>query len=185
MDGRTTGRRGVAILAVAILAAGALAASTAGAAAPVTKKKVRKIATKVATGLVNQKLEMKVASGPHHSVTTTDYADVTGASATATVPDGRNALIVARFGGSSICAGTSGSCRVRILIGGVVASPEPVSPWDTRTEASSSFDYEALFMERSRTVGPGTYAVQVQAARAATAFFDLDNWHLTVERILV
>ena len=52
MEGRTSGRRGVAILAVAILAAGALAASTAGAAAPVTKKKVRKIATKV----FNQKI---------------------------------------------------------------------------------------------------------------------------------
>lgn len=180
-----TTRRSVGVLAVAILAAGALAASSAGAAAPLTKKKVKKIATKVANQVVNQKFEMKVASGPHHSVTTTDYADVSGASATVTVPDGKNALIVARFGGSSICAGTSGSCRVRILIGGVVASPEPVSPWDTRTEASSSFDYEALFMERSRSVGPGTYIVQVQAARAATGFFDLDNWHLAVERILV
>lgn len=42
-----TTRRSVAVLAVAILAAGALAASSAGAAAPLTKKKAKKIATKV------------------------------------------------------------------------------------------------------------------------------------------
>jgi hypothetical protein len=55
MEGRTTGRRGVAILAIAILAAGALAASSAGAAAPLTKKKVKKIATKVANQVFDQK----------------------------------------------------------------------------------------------------------------------------------
>jgi len=48
MQGRVSGRRSVAVLALAILTAGALAASTAGAAAPVTKAKARKIAKKVA-----------------------------------------------------------------------------------------------------------------------------------------
>jgi hypothetical protein len=47
MQARVSGRRSVAVLAVAILAAGALAASSAGAAAPLTKAKVKKIATKV------------------------------------------------------------------------------------------------------------------------------------------
>jgi hypothetical protein len=42
-----SGRRGVIVLAVAVLAAGALAASSAGAAGTLTKAKVKKIATKV------------------------------------------------------------------------------------------------------------------------------------------
>ena len=46
-------RRGVAVLAAAVLVAGALAASSAGAAAPLTKAKVKKIATKVANKRIN------------------------------------------------------------------------------------------------------------------------------------
>jgi hypothetical protein len=75
MEGRTTGRRGVAILAVAILAAGALAASSAGAAAPLTKKRVKKIATKVfnsnigpaTAGFLGNDISRHQASSPNNS----------------------------------------------------------------------------------------------------------------------
>ena len=51
MNRTTTPRRGILILAAAILAAGAIAATSAGATAPLTKAKVKKIATKVVKNL--------------------------------------------------------------------------------------------------------------------------------------
>jgi hypothetical protein len=126
----------------------------------------------------------KVATGGHFSVPSTTYTNVTGATATVDVPAGSNGLIIARFTASSIC-GPSGGCRVRILIGGVEGSPTEVSPYDTGGSDSST-EYEGHAVDRSATVGPGTYTVQVQAARGTgITFFDLDNWHLTVERFIV
>lgn len=126
----------------------------------------------------------KVATGGHFSVPSTTYTNVTGATATVDVPAGASGLIVARFTASSIC-GPSGGCNVRILIGGVEASPALVSPWDSGV-TDSSVDYEASALDRSRTVGAGSHTIQVQAARGSgTTFYDLDNWHLTVERFIV
>ncbi|MGH2663026.1 MAG: hypothetical protein ACRDH8_09535 [Actinomycetota bacterium] len=167
--------------------------------AVIKKKNVRKISkkisTKVANNVVNQALtpvnaaiaavdEVKVATGPHHNVPSGSFTDVTGATATIDVPAGTNALIVARFTASSICVG--GGCYVRILIGGVEADPPNVSPWDSGGVSDANIDYEASAMDRSRTVGAGTHTVQVQARLGSGAtFFDLDNWHMAVERILV
>lgn len=126
----------------------------------------------------------KVATGGHFSVPSATYTNVTGATATVDVPAGTNGLIIARFTASSIC-GPSGGCRVRILIGGVEGSPTEVSPWDSGV-TDGSVDYEANAQDRSKTVGAGTHTVQVQAARGSgTTFYDLDNWHLTVERFIV
>jgi hypothetical protein len=47
MERKTSGRRGLVVLALAVLAAGMLAASSAGAAGTLTRAKVKKIATKV------------------------------------------------------------------------------------------------------------------------------------------
>jgi hypothetical protein len=138
-------------------------------------------------------LETKVATGAAPFTTTsTTYGDVTGASATVTVPAGQTSLIIAEFTAESFCDASddSGYCTVRILIGGTEGNPAEGTnfAFDTIVTATANEDWwEGNAMTRSRgPLGPGTYTVQVQAATVdgnANTTFNLDDWHLTVQRV--
>jgi hypothetical protein len=138
-------------------------------------------------------LETKVATGgTAFTTTSTTYGDVTGASTTVTVPAGQSALIIAEFTAESFCdAGdSSGYCSVRILIGGTEGNPAEGTDFafDTIVTSTGNEDWwEGNAMTRSRgPLGPGTYTVQVQAATVdgnANTTFNLDDWHLTVQRV--
>jgi hypothetical protein len=143
--------------------------------------------------LNSNELETKVATGGATSTTTsTTYGDVTGATTTVTVPTGQSSLIIAEFTAESFCDAGDGSgyCSVRILIGGTEGNPAEGTDFafDTIVTATTNEDWwEGNAMTRSRgPLGPGTYVVQVQAATVdsnANTTFNLDDWHLTVQRV--
>lgn len=113
------------------------------------------------------------------------FVDLPGASTSITVPPGQRALILARFTAESSCLSGKavGWCSVRILIGGVAA--EPSAGLDFKFDSTPRFADDAFAyahsMERSRALGAGTHAVKVQWA-TRNARFQLDDWHLAVER---
>ncbi len=137
-------------------------------------------------GTINQVLV--VTENVAQTTTSTAFAGIPGATTTVTVPAGQTALIVARFTAESACSGGTGSnwCSVRILIGGVEASPVTgldfaFDSTDASTETSAS--WESHSMERVRRVGAGTYPVTAQwATTSGSTTFRLDDWTLTVER---
>jgi hypothetical protein len=138
----------------------------------------------------SNELETKIATGTDFLQTnSTTYVELPGASATVTVPAGQSSLIIASFTAESECAvgGGTGYCSVRILIGGLEANPGAGSEFhfDSFGSGSATDFSEAHAMTRSRgPLGPGTYAVQVQATvSAANTTFVLDDWHLTVQRV--
>jgi hypothetical protein len=115
------------------------------------------------------------------------WVSLPGAQTSITVPSGQRALIMARFSGESECSNTSGNpgaCNVRILIGGVEGAPGSGDDFAFDTNDYPGFDTrESHSMDRSRSVGAGTYAVQVQYKVTAPAeSFTLDDWSLAVER---
>lgn len=123
----------------------------------------------------------------------TTFVDLTGASANIKVDAGQTALIVARFGATSFCTiAQFDICIVRILIGGVEADPASLSPFDSvpfcgasSGTCSAGDSGEAHSLERWRTVGPGTYAIEVEFKTGSGASFTLANWTLEVDRIIV
>jgi hypothetical protein len=134
-------------------------------------------------GIVNG---VKVVRGTDLQETSSQtFVNFPDAVTTITVPSGQRALILARFSAESSClsAEQSGWCSVRILIGGIPAEPAQGLQFkfdSTPRFADDAFAY-AHSMERSRSVGAGTHTVRVQWA-TRNARFQLDDWHLTVER---
>ena len=121
MNRTSSPRRGIIVLATAIIAAGAIAASSAGAAAPLTKGKVRKIAKKVANKVVdaeNAIVSKDFASGdvPGTVGFTFDNSTVIGSL---TVPAG-NWAFHADFEISRVSSGIIVGCRM--LAGGTTDS---------------------------------------------------------------
>lgn len=123
------------------------------------------------------------------------FVDVPGATANIKVDPGQTALIVARFAADSRCSGPlGGACVVQILIGGVEADPAtggttfdsvPACSTSGSGETCAVQDFlEAHAMERWRTVGPGTYTVEVEFATGGAEFL-LQHWTLEVDRIIV
>lgn len=117
------------------------------------------------------------------------FANVPGANTTVFVAPDERALILARFSAESACSGGSGSnwCSIRILIGGVEANPivgQDFAFDSTNNGADGPFSWESHSVDRSRTVGPGAYTVQVQwSVTGPNVSFRLDDWSLTVERV--
>jgi hypothetical protein len=113
------------------------------------------------------------------------FENFPGGVTTIAVPSGQRALILARFSAESTCisGAQSGWCSIRILVDGVPTDPAQglEFKFDTTPRfADDAFSY-AHSMERSRAVGAGTHTVRVQWA-TRHARFQLDDWHLTVER---
>ncbi len=105
------------------------------------------------------------------------------------VPAGTHAIIDVRFNAYGDCYGnaaTSGSCHLRILVGGKTAKPK--TPTEVVTQdASNNNDVSGQWLiERSTPVlGPGHYQIVVQHAAAGdpTTYFGIYGWHLIAERI--
>jgi hypothetical protein len=123
------------------------------------------------------------------------YVDLPGAATTITIPEGERGLILARFTASSQCGSFNpddDGCFIRILVGGVDASPSGSfvntegGPFDTAfccPNNSNADSFESHAIERSRgPLPPGAYRVKVQWLATAESTFTLWGWHLAVER---
>jgi len=177
--------RGILTLAGVGAMAAALIASPVDAA--LSRKKVKAIARKVATQVVIERAdEVKVAFGDADVViSSTTYTDIAGASASVDVPAGSSGLIVARFTAETGAIGATGYLSVRMPIDGGEANPTGADTFSfDNTGSPGDDDFESHAMDRSRMVGPGTHTVQLQA-RVTGGSVNIDDWHLTVERILV
>jgi hypothetical protein len=131
---------------------------------------------------------VKIASEPGRVATSSrDYVDLPGAETTITVPQGDDALILARFSADSFCF-TDGSsmCRgqVRILIGGVEAAPGNVNFFFDETVPPNRPEVGSHATERWRAVGAGTHTVKVQwrVQFGSPTELQLAHRQLTVER---
>jgi hypothetical protein len=132
---------------------------------------------------------VRVVSEPGQFVTSSaSYVDVTGATATVTVPASTAALVLIRLTASTHCDVTGGvACLVRAEINGVTADPGEVV-LDSAPAVHSGTPTQAHAMDwSSGPLQPGSYTVQLQAAvsAASSGWFYLRTWHLTVERIKV
>jgi hypothetical protein len=115
------------------------------------------------------------------------FVDIPGASTTITVPEGGRGLVLARFSASSQCGSHNpddDGCFVRILVGGVEASPQ-AGPFDTAfccPNNSNADAWESHAIESSRgPLPPGAYRVKAQWKATAESTFSLWSWHLAVE----
>jgi hypothetical protein len=160
----------------AVLAATAMAATSSSSGGPITS--VRAVRSDFAGS----------------STGSQSFVDLPGAKTTITVPSGQKALILARFAAESTCyRGPTTPCigSVRILIGGVEAAPDLADGggfYFDETQVPNAVESSGRSMERSRGgfggLPAGTYEVKVQyeAVNGSDTTFDLQNWHLTVER---
>jgi hypothetical protein len=121
--------------------------------------------------------------------TFTGWTDVT--TMPMTVAAGTHAIIDVRFDAQGVCYGdpaTSGTCELRILVGGKVAKPKTATVV-AEQNSSNGNDLDGQWMiERSTLVlGPGRYQIAVQHAAAGdpTTYFGIHSWHLIAERIVV
>jgi hypothetical protein len=164
-----------AVLAAAALTAVALAATSTRTGGPI-------VAVKVVRGIGVVETSSRA------------YVDIPGASTTITVPDGHRGLVLARFSSASECGSLNpddDGCFIRILVGGVDASPHSRSlapeagPFDTAfccPNSSNADSWESHAIERSRgPLPPGAYRVKVQWRATAETTFKLWGWHLAVE----
>jgi hypothetical protein len=115
----------------------------------------------------------------------TNWQNVNGAAQTITVPKKKNWLVIARFTAESVCRQPAAeqSCYVRILAGATPMNPASDDfRFDTQTPPVGEQHWQGHAVDRSITLSPGTYTVQVQGkVDAAGGDFKLDDWHLTVE----
>jgi hypothetical protein len=163
------------VLAVAGVTAVAFAAISTRTGGPITAVKVVR-----GTGVVE--------------TSSRTYVDIPGASTAITVPGDRRGLVLARFSSSSECGSLNpddDGCFLRILVGGVDASPHSrtlapeAGPFDTAfccPNSSNADSWESHAIERSRgPLLPGAYRVKVQWRATAESTFKLWGWHLAVE----
>jgi hypothetical protein len=158
-----------AVLTVAGVTAVAFAATSTRTGGPITAVKV----IRAAAGMIE--------------TSSRTYVDLPGASTTITVPEGHRGLVLARFSSSSQCGSHNpddDGCFVRILVGGVEASPQ-VGPFDTAfccPNNSNADAWESHAIESSRgPLPPGVYRVKAQWKATAESTFSLWGWHLAVE----
>jgi hypothetical protein len=131
--------------------------------------------------------QVKTKYGENVVGTFSGWTNVTGTSMT--VPAGTHAVIDVRFDAYGYCTGnasTSGSCLLRIQVGGKVAKPK-TGTWIAEQDTSNGNSEEGQWMiERSSLLlGPGTYPIRVQHAAIGdpSTYFGIYAWHLTAERI--
>jgi hypothetical protein len=122
------------------------------------------------------------------STNSQEYVNVPGASTMITVPAGKQALIIVRFGAASMCQQTPPTgvfCKVRVLVGGAEASPtgDSADYWDSLGASEGSVTSHTI--ERSILKGPGTHTVRIQyRVGDPSSSFSLLGFHMTVERII-
>ena len=121
--------------------------------------------------------------------TFTGWTDVT--TMPMSVAAGTHGIIDVRFDAQGVCygnTGTSGTCQLRILVGGKAAKPKTATVVAEQNPSNNN-DLDGQWMiERSTLVlGPGQYKIVVQHAAAgdATTYFGIYSWHLIAERIVV
>jgi hypothetical protein len=125
------------------------------------------------------------------TTTSTTFVNLPGSGVTFGVPSGTTRFIEARFTAESRCTGgTPGNwCSVRIVVRntatGVTRELHPRSGSDFAFDSVGADDFwEAHAMERSVRLGPGRYTLTVQwMTTGASTTFELDDWHLAVERL--
>ncbi|TMJ97134.1 MAG: hypothetical protein E6G67_03405 [Actinobacteria bacterium] len=163
----------MAVVAVVAAAAGALAAGLPGV-------------TGAGGGAVTA--VRIVRNTTSQSTSSTSYANLPGATLLITAPRGQRALILARFSAESRCTGGSSGdpCTVRILVDGVEAGPASGTDFAFDSSEGMVIDdlAESHSMDRSMAVGTGKHRVTVQWAVGGTPTFTLDDWSLTVERVV-
>jgi hypothetical protein len=136
-------------------------------------------------------IETKAVSGTTEVTTSsTTFVDVPGAVTSLAIPVGRKGLIRANFSAESACYGPDNqNCSVRILIGGVEASPASGDDFSFDTnravDPGNQFTGEAHSMERYLPdLAAGLYEVKVQyLSVSGMNTTQLDDWVLTVERV--
>jgi hypothetical protein len=123
----------------------------------------------------------------------TTATNLSGGSATISVPSGQKAHLLIRFSADTACYGGAAdgydSCYVQVLVNDATVPPGEVS-FDNNglnTETVTLNQRDAHSMEWVKSVGAGTYTVQVQVrtddSPCCLVTFDLDHWLLTIERI--
>jgi hypothetical protein len=144
--------------------------------------------------LFNLRDQVKVASSASSTtITGTDYANVTGASTTVTVPDGTTATIIAELTGESTCSGAPapGFCDVRLRLDGVEMTPQhpegyhfSIDSNDHGTEGPNSTEGHSI-TRYATAVGPGSHTITVQGrVNTAGVSFVLGDWVLVGRTIL-
>lgn len=123
-----------------------------------------------------------------------DWVTLPGAKTSITVPDGQQAILLARFSASSACWGgvsdNANACYIRILVNGAEAAPVSSGwPFDSTEGATDqNYYFESHSLERATDpLGPGTYVVKAQAMVDTSDFslvgFAVSGYTMTVERV--
>ena len=180
---RTPAKTGVAGLVLVLVAVTASVATAITLSSTVTGKSVTQVKS------VRSTLAQQFTDTAGATVAT----NLGGGSTSITVPAGQKALLLIRFSADTACfGGTSGgydSCYVQALVNGSVAQPGEVAfdNNNNNTEAVLLSQRDAHAMEWAKTVGAGTYTIQIKVrtddSPCCEVEFDLDHWTLTVERV--
>lgn len=125
-----------------------------------------------------------ISQGAWVGTSSTSPVDVPDASRSINVTG--SALLVARFQADAFCSGSGGAkCFVRIVVDNGTTETE-IFPGPSVFLTANSFPTEQTrSIERSVTVGAGTYTIQVQAfVEDGDDGIELLRYHLTLERIV-
>jgi hypothetical protein len=182
-------RRALIYLTTALVATGVVAGIASGADSVQT----------IQSGGISQ-IKVKTGAGPltvgdpAHPVT--GWIPIPGASATISVPTGKQAVFIARLSAHTLCQYRY-DCDVRITVNGT-----PMQPDNGQFDATANYDGADLFASANddvwqnhvrtmiRAAGPypaGKYTVRAEAYLFApgdvqTAVLELRNWQFEVER---
>ena len=136
-----------------------------------------------AHGPINQIVDF--SDTDEFSTTSETWADLPGSSLKLVIPAGPRQLVMVRFTAKAACEGPDQGyvCRARIMAGNAEMLPNSGNFFviATNTVANVSAPLGAA-MDRSLTLGPGTYTIKVQYE---TGSFNNDlllgDWHLNVQ----
>ena len=131
-----------------------------------------------------------VTTSEDATTTTAPLARLPNSVAGVIVPEGRAAVITARFSAESACQDGAGYCVAQILLDGAPMTPDSGTEFafdSTNQGAETGGSWEAHSMERlSEVVGPGNHFVEVQVGTTANSTtFRVDDWMLFVEAHLL
>ena len=122
-----------------------------------------------------------VTEGAITLISSTSLQNLSGATATITVPAGMVQLVDAEITADSSCQGAFAEnyCIVKILAD--VAEMDPVSSGPFDGVGTADDWYEGHAMQRSILLGPGKHTIPVQAAVTLSGMdFFLNDWSLTI-----
>jgi len=124
---------------------------------------------------------LDTGTGPH---------TLSGVAATISVPTGKQAILNVTFSGETSCydSGSFGWCGLRIYVNGAPAAPDSDFAFDSSdSNVETESSWESHIIQRSTGVlTEGSYTVTVEVFDGSGApMFWYDDWHLTVERVVV